>query len=239
MNNWRWENPHAFGDWVDRSNPQTTSSGNVKRAGDRFAWYCSDDLRTQIEPWSCRRYKPGDFLSVRPLNSEEIIHMDDDDENWADPGAPSGGRSHPGDGNDNDDGECKEDMERSEQRTAKGKGTQDGTGQGKATENWKGKGKGKGKGNGNGKGIVTLIPGGDHISHAIAVQLQGKCQRQTWTWRANCSGYIWSRKHRPPCQFPQMMIPTLSIRTANLSQNMILLWICAWRVMWTHCTALD
>jgi len=26
MNNWRWDNPRAFGDQVDRSNPQTTSS---------------------------------------------------------------------------------------------------------------------------------------------------------------------------------------------------------------------
>jgi len=31
MNNWRWDNPHAFGDRVNHSNPQTTSSGNVKR----------------------------------------------------------------------------------------------------------------------------------------------------------------------------------------------------------------
>jgi hypothetical protein len=29
MNNWRWDNPHAFGDVVDRSNLQTTSSGKV------------------------------------------------------------------------------------------------------------------------------------------------------------------------------------------------------------------
>ena len=30
MNNWRWDNPSAFGDQVDRSNPQTTSSGKEK-----------------------------------------------------------------------------------------------------------------------------------------------------------------------------------------------------------------
>ena len=50
MNNWRWDNPLAFGDHVDRSNPQTTSSGKVKRTGKRFSWYSSDDLRAKIEP---------------------------------------------------------------------------------------------------------------------------------------------------------------------------------------------
>jgi len=29
MNNWRWDNPHAFGDQVDCSDPQMTSSGKV------------------------------------------------------------------------------------------------------------------------------------------------------------------------------------------------------------------
>jgi len=33
MNNWRWDNPRAFGDQVNRSNPQATSSGKVKRTG--------------------------------------------------------------------------------------------------------------------------------------------------------------------------------------------------------------
>jgi hypothetical protein len=144
MNNWRWDNPRAFGDQVDRSNPQTTSSGKVKRTGERFSWYGSDDLRAKIEPPSCRQYKPGDFLAVRPLNWDEIIDEDDDDENWADPGAPSGGRSRPGDDNDNDDGEGEEDTQGGEKGTGKGKGTKDG------------KGKGKGKGKGNGKGIVKL-----------------------------------------------------------------------------------
>jgi len=64
MNNWRWDNPHAFGDQVDRSNPQTTSSGKVKRTGERCCWYGSDNLRAKIEPPSCRQYKPGDFLAA-------------------------------------------------------------------------------------------------------------------------------------------------------------------------------
>jgi len=162
MNNWRWYNPHAFGDQVDRSNPQTTSSGKVKRTGKRFSWYGSDDLKAKIEPPSCWQYKPGDFLAVRPLNWDKIIDEDVDDENWADPRAPSGGRSRPGDGNDNDNGEGEKDMLGGEKGTRKGKGTKDG----------KGKGKGKGKGNGKGKGIVKQTPGGDDISRAVALQLQ-------------------------------------------------------------------
>jgi hypothetical protein len=134
MNNWCWANPHAFGDQVDCSNPQATSSGNVKRTGESFSWYGSNDLRGKIEPPSSRQYKPGDFLAVRPLNWDEIIDEDDDDENWADPSAPRGGRSRPGDGNINDNGEGEEDTQGGEKGSGKGKGTMD----------LKGKGKGKG-----------------------------------------------------------------------------------------------
>jgi hypothetical protein len=162
MKKWRWDNPHAFGDQVNRSNPQTTSLGKVKRTGERFSWYGSDDLRAKIEPPSCRQYKPGDFLAIRPLNWDEMIDEDDDDENWADPGAPSGGRSRPGDGHDNDNGEGKEDTQ----------GGEKGTGNGKETKDGKGKGKGQGKRNGKGKGIVKQTPGGDDISRAVALQLQ-------------------------------------------------------------------
>jgi len=171
MNNWRWDNPRAFGDQVDCSNPQTTSLGKVKRTGERFCWYGSDDPRAKIEPPSCRQYKPGNFLAVRPLNWDEIINEDDDD-NWADPGAPSSGRSHPADDNDNDDGESEEDTQGGEKATGKGKGTNDRKGKGKATEDGKGTGKGKGKGNGKGKGIVIHTPGGDDISRAVALQWQ-------------------------------------------------------------------
>jgi len=134
--------------------PQTTSSGKVKCTRERFSWYGRDDIRAKIEPPSCRHYKPGDFLAVRPLNWDEIFDEDDDDDNWADPGALSGGRSRPGDGNDNDDGESEEDTQGGEKGTGKGKGTKDGKGKGKAAEDGKGKGKGNGKGNGKGKGIV-------------------------------------------------------------------------------------
>jgi len=89
----------------------------VKRTGERFPWDGSDDLRAKIEQPSCRQHKPGDVLAVRPLNWDEIIDEDDDDENMADPGTPSGRRSRPGDGNDNDDGEGEEDTQGSENRT--------------------------------------------------------------------------------------------------------------------------
>ena len=48
---------------------------------------------------------PSDFLADSPLNWDEIIDEDDDNENWADPGGLSGGRSCAGDGNDNDNSE--------------------------------------------------------------------------------------------------------------------------------------
>jgi hypothetical protein len=164
MNNWRWDNPRAFGDQVTRSNPHTPSSGKVKRTGEHFSWYGSDDLRAKIEPPSCRQYKPGDFLGVRPLNWDEIIDKDDDDDNWADPGAPRGGRSRPGDGNDNDNGESEEDTQ----------GAGKGTGKGKGTKNGKAQGKGKGKGNSKGKGIVKRTPQGDDVPRAVALQLKNQ-----------------------------------------------------------------
>jgi hypothetical protein len=109
MNNWRWGKPRAFRDQVDRSNTQISSLGKFEDTGERFSWYGSDDLRAKIVPPSCQQYKPGDFLAVGPLNWDEIIDEDDDDENWVDPSAPSGGRSHPSNGNDKNDGEGEED----------------------------------------------------------------------------------------------------------------------------------
>jgi hypothetical protein len=146
MNNWRWDNPRAFGDQLDCSNPQTTSSGKVKCPGELSSWFGRDDLTTKTEPPSCQQYKPGDILAVRPLIWDDILDEDYDDENWLDSGAPTSGRSCPGDDNDNEHGKAEEDMQGSEKRTRKGKGTMDG----------KGTGKGKGKGNGKGKGIVKL-----------------------------------------------------------------------------------
>jgi len=134
MNNWRWDNHLAFKDQVNHSDLRTSSLGKVKCTSERFSWYRRDDLRANTEPQSCRQYKPGIFLAVRPLNWDEIIHSDDDNENWADPGAPSRGRSHPGNGKDNDDGEVKEDTQGCETGSGKGNGTKDGKGKGKATK---------------------------------------------------------------------------------------------------------
>jgi hypothetical protein len=114
MNNWRWDNPRAFGNEVSCSNPEITSLGMVKCADERSSWYGRDDLRVKSEPPSCRQYKPGDFVGSRPLNLDEIIDKDDEDENWVDTRAPSGGRSRPGNDNDNDNGEGVEDTKSSE-----------------------------------------------------------------------------------------------------------------------------
>jgi len=170
MNIWRWDNPSAFGDQVDRSNPQTISLGKVRRTGEHFSCYGSDDLRAKIEPPSCQQYMPGDLLAVRPLNWDEIIDEYEDDENWVDPRASTGGRSRPSDRNDNDDGEGEKDMQGGGTGSGKGKRTKDGKGKGKgkAIE----EGKGKGKGNVKGKGIVKQTPGGDDVPRVVAVQLQ-------------------------------------------------------------------
>ena len=166
MNNWRWDNPRAFRDQVDCSNPQTTCSGIVKRNSERFSWFSSDDLRAQIEPPSCCQYKPGDFLAVRRLHWDEIINEDHHDENLADPQMPSGGTSHPSDGTKNAIGQGEEDTEGKEQGTGTEKGTKDGKVKGKA--------KGMDKGNGKGKDIVKQTPGGVDISRAVPLQLQKK-----------------------------------------------------------------
>jgi hypothetical protein len=144
MNNWRWANPRAFRDQVDHSNSQTTRLGNIQCTSEHFSWYGSDDPRAKIEPPSCRLFKPGNLLAVTPLNWDKIIGKDDDNDSWAEPGAPSSGRSHPGNGNDKHNVKGEEDTQ----------GGEKGTGKWKRTKDKKGKGNGKRKGNGKGKGIV-------------------------------------------------------------------------------------
>jgi len=129
-NQWRWDNPRDFGDHADRSNPRTTSSLEVQPTGEHCSSYGGDDLRAEIEPPSRQLFKPSDLLAITPLNWDEMIDENDDDENRADPGALSGGWSHPGDGNDNNDGKGDEDTHGGEKGTGKGKGTKDGTGKG-------------------------------------------------------------------------------------------------------------
>jgi len=114
----------------------------VKRSSEGFSWYGSDNLRAQIDLPSCQQYKPGDCLAIGTLNWDDIIDEHDDDQNRADPGAPSGGRSCHGNGNENDDGEGEEDMQGVAKGPRKGKGTKDGKGRGKRKENGNGKRKG-------------------------------------------------------------------------------------------------
>jgi len=97
-----------------------------------------------------------------PLNWDEIIDEDDDEKNWADHGAPSGGMSRPVNCNDNNHGESEETTQGGKTGTGKGKGTKDGKGNGKWKEN----------GNLEGKGIVKPTPGGDDIPRAIVLKLQ-------------------------------------------------------------------
>jgi len=152
MRNWRWDNPHAIGDEVDLSSPQATCSGKVKRTREHCHWYGSDDLRATIEPPRCLQYKPGNFLTIRPLNWHESIDENDDDENWEDPGVASCGRSCRGDGNVNDDGEGEEETQGGENVSETVKWTKDGMGNG----NRKGMGKGRQwrKGRGRGREMV-------------------------------------------------------------------------------------
>jgi len=84
MNNWRWDNHHAFGDQVDRSHPHTISSANVQRNCESSPWYGREDPRANIEASMCRQYKPGYVLPIGPLTWHEIIDEDDDDEHWVD-----------------------------------------------------------------------------------------------------------------------------------------------------------
>jgi hypothetical protein len=95
----------------------------------------------KIELLSHRWYKPDDLLAVRPLNWDEIFDDVDDVENWAKPRVLRGGRSHPGDGNDNDDEKGVEDTQGSDTGTGRRKGVKVGK------RKWKGIEDGKEKGN--------------------------------------------------------------------------------------------
>jgi hypothetical protein len=96
-----------------------------------------------------------------------------------------------------------------------------GKGPGKTRKQKIGRGKGRGRGTETVKGKVLL-----------------NYMRQTQTQRANYSRHIKSRKRHPSYQFPQMMIPSLLSWTANMTQNLILMWICTWKMMSRHQTPL-
>jgi hypothetical protein len=79
-NNQWWDNLRAFGDQVDCSNPQTTSSWRGKSTRESFTCYSCDDPWVKVEPSRCQLFKAGDFLAVRRLNWDETINDDDNDE---------------------------------------------------------------------------------------------------------------------------------------------------------------
>jgi len=86
-------------------------------------------------PPRCCEYKPGEFLTARPLKLDEKINKDEYDENWAYPRVLSGGSSCLADSNGPDDSEDEEDMYGSVKRTGKEKVRNNGKGKGKATDN--------------------------------------------------------------------------------------------------------
>jgi len=68
MNNWMRDNPDAFGDQVDCSNPHKTILVKIQCTAEQCSWYGSHNLGAKIEQASYQQHKPGDFLAVRPLN---------------------------------------------------------------------------------------------------------------------------------------------------------------------------
>lgn len=72
----------------------------------------------------------ANYMAIRPLNWDEINNNDDDDVNWADPAAPTGGRSHPGNANHNYHSEGKDDRQHATMGTSKWRQESMGWGQG-------------------------------------------------------------------------------------------------------------
>ena len=119
-----------------------------------------------------------------------IIDEDDDDENWADPGAPSGGRSCPGDGNENDDGKGEDDMQGCGKGQGQGREQRIGKGRGRQPRTERGKGRVRGRETVKGK-VLLNSPQGEMISlMPLLCSSRRKCQRQTSTRRANASRYF-------------------------------------------------
>jgi len=192
---WRG-NPYAFGDQVNRYNVETTRLAKGKNTGVCFFCHGSDDLTAMIEQRCCQLYKPGNILAIGQLNSAKIIAMDDDGENWADHGAPSGGSSHHIYGNDHAGCNGEEDMQSGETGTGTrnilmdGKGqcrpSEDGVGKGNANKDKKPIWKGNGNGSRKGKNIDEQSPGGERVQRGgMDTESKG-----TWIQMAKYRGYI-------------------------------------------------
>jgi len=134
MNNSRLDNHCAFADQVDHIEVQTTCWGKVELTSEHDLWKGSDDLEANSALRSLHQSNPENFHQVRPVNWDELLIKDGDDENWGDTGAPSGGRGRHGDGNDNDDGAGEVDTNGGEKEMGKGMDKMDAK-KGKAIEN--------------------------------------------------------------------------------------------------------
>jgi len=157
------------------------------------------------------------LLAVRPLPWHEIIDLDDDTANWADPGAPSGGRAV-----------LALDMTMKIARVRKiHREVRKGPGKGREQRTERGNGRGRGMETVKGKALLNKRQREMISLVASRCSCRRNGMRQTRARRATYSGYIYSQKHRPQCQFPLMMIPPLpASQTANRTQNVT--------PMWTH-----
>jgi hypothetical protein len=159
-NNWRGDNHRAFEDQVDCSDPFKTSSGASVRHCMHFGLYSSNKLRINIQQPGCRHDKPGEVLVVRPLNLDEKIDNQDDNEKSRNSGEPIGETSSLRDVQENDDCQGEEAKQ----------GVENGTGMRKGTNKREGNGKGKQNRNSKAKGSVKHNPRCVDISHAVAFQ---------------------------------------------------------------------
>jgi len=97
---------------------------------------------------------------------------------------------------------------------------------------------GKGKGNGTGKGIVKQTPGKDDISCTAAVQLL----KEMYEADSYTEGYL-ELVYLEPEASPAMSIFSADDTDSTESDGeydseLDLMWICAWRMMGIHRTAL-
>jgi hypothetical protein len=82
MNNSRWDNHCAFADQVDHIEVQTTCWGKVQLTSERDFWNGSDDLGANSALRRLHQFNPENFHQVRPVNWDELMIKDGDDENW-------------------------------------------------------------------------------------------------------------------------------------------------------------
>jgi len=182
-----WDNPCAVSDLVDCSTPENTSFRYIQWSGKCVSCYGTNYLQPMIESPRCRQHKQDEYVAIRPLNRNEIIDVDDEIVEGADPGALSWLRSFLGNANGNDHSAGEEDKLGSEKRIWLGKQAKIGMSHGKAIEDVKGKckQKEKGKGTDEGKCIMKQTPG-----EMICLVTVLSCCRRKWmslpqTWRAN------------------------------------------------------